>query len=126
VHLERIDHLVERRSLAFAAALVGLLAARVIDEHAAHRLRRHAEEVRAALPRLAAVAADQPHPGLVHERRRLQRVSRRSPAHVGACERAQLVVDERQQLLRSGRVARVHALQEDSGLAGDFHGSLRG
>src|SRR5918993_2740058 len=69
-----VDVLVEREFLEFAAALFGLLLARVIDEDAAHHLRRDAEEVRPVLP-LHLRLIDEPQVGFVDERGRLQGVA---------------------------------------------------
>ena len=75
-----------------------MLAARVVHQDAPHHLRRDAEEVRAVLP-LDAPLADQLEVRLVDERRALQRVADRFSRQVPSRNRAQLLVDERHQLI---------------------------
>src|ERR1044072_4884889 len=62
--------LVERELLELAAALLGLVRARVVYEYAAHHLRGDAEEVRAVLP-LHLRLVNEAHVRLVYERRGL-------------------------------------------------------
>ena len=88
-----IDVLVEREFLKFAAALVGLLSACVVNEYAPHHLCGNTEKVRAILPvRLRLI--DHAQVSLVYERGRLQRVSLTLPAQIARREPSEFCVDE--------------------------------
>jgi hypothetical protein len=67
-----------------AAAFFGVSPPRVIDEHAAHRARRHRHEVGAALP--AVLASREAQVDLVRERRGLQGVAGALPEIAGRQE----------------------------------------
>src|SRR5262249_24581897 len=97
-------------------ALAGGAAPRVVDEDAAHRLRRDAQEVRAPLEAPLGVLVDEPEVGLVDQRRRLERVVGRLPAHHPRGDPVELVVDDREQLVAGSRVARAQAREETRGL----------
>ena len=90
-----------------AAVLLGQLAACAIDEDAAHGLGRGGEKVRAVGPRGLPVAA-QPQPRFVDEGRGLQGLAGRFAGHARGGEPAQLIINERQQLVRSRRIALAH------------------
>ncbi len=99
----RIRQAVERQrgaAVAGTTALVRRAGARVVVEDAAHRLGGGAEEVRAVLPRQL-LWTDEAQERFVHERRRLQRVAGAFAAQRLLRQRAQLLVDERQQLRRA-------------------------
>jgi hypothetical protein len=70
----------------------------VIDEDAAHHLRGHGEEVRAVVPRGAALV-DEAEIELVHQRRRLQGVAGALGVQVPLRDRAQRIVDEAEELV---------------------------
>ena len=78
-------------------ALRGPARARMIDQHAAHHLRRDANEVRPVLPRSL---------GLIHETKvrlvdecsGLERVVRSFAAHLSTSQSAELVVHQRNEL----------------------------
>ena len=76
-----------------------------VDEDAAHGLGGGGEEVPAAVPVLGLLAAQQPQVRLMHQRGRLQGLAGPFVGQPLGRELAQLVVDERQQLLRGVRVA---------------------
>jgi len=57
-------------------------------------------------------AAHQPQIRLVHQRRRLQRLSRLLLGEAGGGELAELVIDQRQQLLGGQRIAGLGRLQD--------------
>ena len=86
---------VERDMLGVRAAL-DVVAPRMVDEDAAHRLRRHRKEMGAVLP-LHALVVDQPHVGFVDQRRRLQAVAGALALHVVVRQAVELVVDDRRQ-----------------------------
>ncbi len=117
VHVARgargVEVLVERELLELAAALLGLVGARVIDEDAAHHLRGDAEEVRAVLP-LHLRLIHEPHVRLVDERGGLQRVADALLAQVARGEAPQLAVDDGQQVVEHPAVA-VRQADEQSG-----------
>ena len=94
----RANAIVQRHAHRAAEALAAALSLRVIDQDAAHHLRRHAEEVRAVLPD-DALLADEPQVGLVNERRRLQRVLDPFAAEVGRGPPPELVVDHLHQVV---------------------------
>ena len=77
-------------------AAFGIVATRVVDEDAAHRLRRHGEEMGAVLP-VHALVIDQPQVGFVDQRRRLQAVAGALAPHVVVRQTTELVVDDRHQ-----------------------------
>jgi hypothetical protein len=77
----------------------------VVDKDSTHGRRGDCHEVGPARPLRAAVV-DEPHVGLVHERRRAQGVSVGLPPKLLACEPAELVVDQREHVGEGGRVAR--------------------
>jgi hypothetical protein len=90
--------------LCAAAAFVVAPAPGVVDEDTSHQAGGHAEKVRAILP------ADLPgirqaNEGLIHQRRRLQRMATALPPHIGPGEAAQLRLHERHQLVESPIVA---------------------
>ncbi len=78
------------------AALLALARARVVDQHATHRLGGDREEV-ASVRGAQLLPCRQAHVGLVHERGRAERVPRVLATELRPGERAQLVVDERDQ-----------------------------
>src|SRR5687767_12394966 len=101
VEIEQVDRwlaagdesLVEGDTVARAAALGGAARAGALDQNLTHRVRGDGAEVGAVLPPARAVL-HQPQVGLVHERRRLQRLPRFLAADVTRREPAQLLVDE--------------------------------
>ncbi len=98
------------------AAFVGLLAAGLIDQDAAHGLGRGGEEVAAIVPALLGIVADQAHIRFVDQRGGLQRLPGILPGQSLRRQLAQLVVDQRQQLLGGLLVALLDGGQD----AGDF------
>src|SRR5258707_814240 len=91
----------------------GLLATGVFDENTAHGFSGCAEEMRAAVPGLV-LAAPEPQPGFMHQRRGLQRLARGFMGHFASGELAQFIIDQRQQLARSFGIALLHGV-EDAG-----------
>ena len=86
-------------------ALDSLFSARILHQYPPHRLRRSRKEVPPAVPLLNLLHIHQPQVRLVHQRRGLQRLARLLVGQLGGGQFAQLLVDQRQQLLRSGWVA---------------------
>ena len=103
--------LVERELLELAAALLGLVRARVVYEYAAHHLRGDAEEVRAVLP-LNLRLVYEAHVSLVYERRGLQGVPDALAPQVARRELAKLAVDDGQKLVEDAAVAIRQANEE--------------
>src|SRR5215207_9507907 len=103
--------LVERELLELAAALLGLVRARVVYEYAAHHLRGDAEEVRAVLP-LNLRLVYEAHVRLVDERSGLQGVADALAPQVARRELAQLAVDDRQKVVEDAAVAFRQAHEE--------------
>ena len=102
------------RALEFAAVLDAMLAPRLLDENAPHRLGGGRKEMPAALPRC--VVAKESQVGLVHQRGGLQGLTRTLTCHARLRETAKLAVDERQQLRRGVGVARLGTLQQPRNL----------
>src|SRR5262249_43518817 len=96
---------VEVEPLEPAAALGAAAGAGAFDEDAAHGLGGRGEEVASAVPGAARVRVDQPQVRLVNQGGRLQRLAGRFVGEFVRGELTQRVVDQRQQLLRGGRVA---------------------
>ena len=69
---------------------------RVVDEDAAHGLRRNGQEMGAVLP-LHALVIDQPQVGFVDQRRRLQAVAGALALHVVVRQTTEFVVHDRRQ-----------------------------
>jgi hypothetical protein len=96
--------LFERECIGPAAALPAHVAARVVNEDAAHQLRRNSEEVRAVVPAGMGLV-DQLEVDLVDEGGGLERVRGVFTPHVALGEAAQLALDERDQAVERRRVA---------------------
>jgi hypothetical protein len=79
-------------------SLLTLLMATVIHEHAPHGLCGQCQSLRAARQGRTALIL-QPKPGLVHQRRGLQRVIRSLASEVAPGDAPQFVVHERKELL---------------------------
>ena len=92
---------VERDDDLSAAALLPPPRYRVVDQDAAHGLRRNREEVAAVLP-LNPIELVELEPGLVHERRRAERVIVALAPQLARRELTQLVVHEHEHLLHRG------------------------
>ena len=91
--------IVERHAdRARAAAPFGRPPPRDIHQHAAHHLRRHAEEMSPVLPP-DLVPAEQPEANLVDERGRLHRHGRPLAGQVAEGHPVELIVDQRNQPL---------------------------
>ena len=84
-----------------AAPLQRAVLARVRDENLTHRAGGDAEEMRSILP-VDPAARRKPDEHLVHERGGLQRVFGPLAAQVAARKRAQLAIDERNELIERG------------------------
>lgn len=87
---------------------------RLIDENTPHRLGRDAEEMAAIGERLI---ADRSQIRFMHEHRRVQRLARFLPSHLRRRQSAQLIIDQRQQLLCRVRVALLDRNQHASDVA---------
>src|SRR5262249_44470346 len=97
--------LLEVQADALAAPLLAPLATGVIDEDAAHGLRRGGEEVAATVPVLRSLDVHQPEVGFVNQGRGLERLARLLLRHPLGSQLTQLALDERKQLLRRAGVA---------------------
>ena len=100
-----------------------LRAARPVDQQVAHQLGREAEELAAPLEGHL-VGVDEAQPGLVDERRRLERRARAAALHLRLGEPVELPVDPLDELALEAAVARGEAVQDlgGQGRAGG-HGS---
>lgn len=119
--------LIKRDSLA-ALTLGGPRTARVIHENAPHGLRCNPVKVRAILPR-DLLLPHQPHVGLTHQRRGLQRVVLTLAAHEVHRECVQFMVDQRRQLVGRTFSARLQRFQQTGHLVRRFrcsHGGTGG
>ena len=114
---------VEGHTTTPAAAFVGLLAAGLIDENAAHRLGRGGEEVTAAVPGRLVPLADQAQVGLVNEGGGLERLPRLFLRQLLRGQLAQLVVDERQQPAGGLRVVVFDGVQQLRDIFHDAQGN---
>ena len=76
----------------------------MVDEDAAHHLRRQAEELRAILPDNM-LLIDEAQIRLVHERGRLQGVGAPLAAQVGRGTAAKLLIDDRDETVARSRLA---------------------
>jgi hypothetical protein len=76
----------------------GALLPGAVNENPPHRLGGGDKEVRSVLE-FRRLIADEPQPGLVDERSRLQRVSRRFTGHFARSEPTQFFIDQGQQLV---------------------------
>jgi len=120
IQRERVDRRRARRGHvghaqvhALTLAFGGGLAARVVDQHLTHRLGGDGAEMRPAFPTVA--RADQLDVSLMHDGRRLKRMTGRLIAKVVPRLGAQLLVHQRQQLDRGRRIAIVDAPEQQRG-----------
>src|SRR5262249_43969210 len=90
-----------------------------------HRLSRSSEEMAAAFPVPDLLHIDQPQVGLVDQGRGLERLARLLLSQPLDREPAQLVVDQRQQLLRGVRIALLHGGQDRRDLIHWHHRKAR-
>jgi len=77
----------------------------IVHQDAPHGLGRCRKEVALVLPRLFTLTTDQPQIRFVYQRGRLQRLARLFLGQLGSRELPQLVIYQRQQLLRCRRIA---------------------
>ena len=105
--------IVEREWSHAIATLPCPSAACVIDENAAHELRRDAEEVR-TVPPFDAALVDEAEIRLVHQRRRLKGDLIRLAPHRTGCLTMQLGIDGREELLANLLLARPPTNEEAS------------
>jgi hypothetical protein len=97
--------------------LDGLLAAGVVDEDVPHGFGTGGVEVVSALPGALDRPADEAEVGLVDQGGGLERLARRLVGQAVGGELAQLVVDQRQELLRGRGVAPLDGRQDSRDLA---------
>ena len=88
-----------------AAGLEALLVSGALDENPPHGLGRGGEEVAPAIPVLRLAAAEEPQVRLVDQGGGLERLAGPFATQLGRRDPAQLVVDQRQELLRRQRIA---------------------
>ena len=98
-------------ALLTAAVTERLFPAGVIDQDVAHCLGRSGEEMGAVLKLSFALLAHEPQPGFMHQRRGLQRVSRRTVGHPGGGDAPEFVIDNWQQFRRGFGIAVVDLVQ---------------
>src|SRR5262249_46155724 len=94
-----------------AASFIAVTRACVIDQDAAHRLGRGAEEMSTPLPGYAPLV-DQPQVGFVHQCGSLERVSGMFPAEIRTRQTPQFLLDERSELVERSPVAVVPGQQQ--------------
>jgi len=92
------------------------LATSVLNQDTAHRLCRGRKEMRAP-GELRVVVANQPQPGLVHQRRRLECIACGFVRHLGGGKLAQLLVNQRQQFFGGLGVAVLNCLNHPGNVA---------
>jgi hypothetical protein len=85
--------------------LFGLLSTCILDQNPPHRLSRSRKEVATAVPVLGFLDVHKPDVRLVHQRRRLQGLSRLLVDELGRSQFAKLVVHEGQQFHGRRRIA---------------------
>ena len=95
-----------------AAMFVRRLPTRLVNQDAPHRLGRRRKKMPAVVPLRAAVVADQAQIGFVDERRRLQGLAGLLLGQFLRCELPQLLLDQRQELLRRLRFAAADGIQK--------------
>lgn len=103
-----------------SAVLYPALAAGLFYENPPHRFSRCGEEMAPAVPALGLVHINQPNVGFVNQGGSLQRLSRLLLRHPLRRQLAQLIIDQRQQLLGGTRVALFDG-REDAGDVGHEH-----
>ena len=103
------------------AVLAPLLAPRRLDQDAPHGLGRGGEEVAAAVPVLDLFDIHQPQVRLMHQGRGLKRLPRFLLGELLRRQFAQLVVDERQELLGGLRVALFDCRQNAGHITHELH-----
>jgi hypothetical protein len=91
--------------LAAASVFEAVLAACVFDKNPPHGFRRRGEEVAAAIPVLRPVHVHQPRISLMDQRRGFERLAGLLLGQLRRRQFAQLIVDQRQQLLRGACIA---------------------
>ena len=96
---------------------------RRVDENPAHQSSRQRKEVRPISP-LDALAVNEPYEHLIDERRRLQRVTGAFTAHVAASQLAELVLDERHQLIDGTVITASPGLEQRGGAQGLIRNDL--
>ena len=121
-----VGHLDQLLAVATPGALLSVALAGVVDQGLAHGARRGAEEVRAVLEGPLRRPTQDRDPGLVDERRGLERMPGPLAPHRGAGEAPELLVQTLEQLVRGtvllgpdlaqdlGDVASGHRLQRTS------------
>jgi hypothetical protein len=97
-----------------------------IDQDSPHDLRAHGHEMHPIVP-VDALYVDQPEVRLVHERRRLQRMTGALVSHIAVGEVAQLVMEQSGQPIQRSSVAIRPCAQEtrDFGRSRHDHGATK-
>jgi hypothetical protein len=101
---ERRRNISERDTKTIAAALCGIVGARMVYENAPHQLRRHAEKLRSITP-VGPLLIEYFQVQLIHESCRLQCVLAAFATKIGHSETVQLVVNERHQPIERTHIA---------------------
>jgi hypothetical protein len=97
--------LIQLYTHALAATLAGVFAAGLVNEDAAHRFGGRGEKVATAVPGLGLLRVHEPQIRLVNQCRGLQSLARLLLIQLRCRQLAQLVVNQRQELLSGVRVA---------------------
>ena len=100
----------KRNSSTTTFSFLARLAFCIIDQDMPHRLRTDRVEVRFASP-IDLLMIDQLENCFVHQVRRLERVSRRASAEVLAGKTTEVVVDDLEEAIEAGPVARTNSGQ---------------
>jgi hypothetical protein len=109
-------------SLTGTAVLEPSMASCPLDQYAPHRLSGGGKKVAAAVPELRLVRLHKPQVGFVDKRRGLKRLPRLFVRQLLCCYLAQLVIDQRQELLSGVQIALLEGRQD----AGDVGHQRRG
>src|SRR5262245_29650008 len=121
-HIERDSLTLQIDTMPSAAALDASLASGVVDEDTPHGLSSGSEEVAAAVPVLRFLSFHQAQIGFMNKSRGLERLPRLLLRQLLRRQLAELVVDERQELLGGTGVALLDGGQNarDLGHSGQF------
>jgi len=94
----------------------GLLTTGAIHQNSAHGLRRRGEKVSTTL-KVLVILVGEPQPRFMHERGRLESVAGSFVRHLVSGEFAQLLVNQREQLIGSFGVALLNTVEDTSDVA---------
>jgi hypothetical protein len=110
--VDRDEGPVQINALQGPAALEPTSIAGAVYEYSPHCLGCRSEKVRPAVPMLARIAPNKPQIRLVHQGRRLKRVSWRFTLKAMVCKATQILVNEREQMLGRLRITALDGRRE--------------